>query len=1270
MACKSYLARGQQLSWRHAALALLLVMVACSPVPLNPAGQNLPAEQPAARSQANGPYHGLVNLKIDTGLASGKPGKVVDLSTLEARDFSIQANQYSAPLFEETLKAKGHPTEVTRTFHVSDTSQRYTLQVDRGTPATGIEVNLNGTTWIRPQSFGGAKRQAQVTTLLLQASNAIRIRTWGHGSVTVRVVSGGSAGTVFRRRGKQDDRILTQEERLRRNDVNIFDPANPDSLGGLLPYEGDAVLEIGGGEIPIGVSKADGTTAKILVGELKLLIKEPVEANVQALQERFPLELIRLENLFDDPFATFKVDLSAVSLSGLAADWQTLNQRSDRPPIQSAEFSSVNTAKTIAAAVALQVHAQDLMRSASLVDLGEKHQAAPSSIITQEQNTSLSFDPPSPPIPFSPPAVPVKSNQLWWLEADKAPKAWHYSMGRGAVVAVLDSEFGQLKLDSSTGNPKANRDFKDRVLYAGPGKEYLKSLGCGASNDPDCLDYNLKRSGHGLQVMDILAAGDNNSSGIVGVAPRAIVVPMAVNTYGELATQLNRIDTDLLAVDVINISLGKEVHSYDIFFSSLAYQEEVLLEILSMFFGANSPAQFAYKLGSVDLNLLKGIGRLVLRKKTIAVASGGNDGVGYDWDIANDKLINFPSSIPFVISAGAYEHNASGLPVRAHFVDVKDKSGNKFGSSNYGDVISIWAPGKNLWTKGYNGSGDPLWKYTEGTSMAAPQVAGVVALIKSVNKDLIYSDILDILRNQQNTASHSSFFPPNSATSSVFILNALTAMQDPRVGAKLARKYCLQYTFFGGPGSSIKGFSDVNDDIPGSGPVNPNLKGKALAAAMPEIQIGDTLEVLGWSQTERPNSMAPNDLEVIQATRLSTNTCRRAEFRISAAPPDNAPSDVQVWLLQGTQGKKVYPNEYIGIGIDGQDLQGIQIFIDGRLQPIKHLANNYVAFGLVPEVTPGVKDVIIQLAGGGSLTLEQALEVISLPHLQEIQSIPTTGATAMKAFDIGSETFMAVTNFYNQNPNAYNLYVDLFRWNGNQFTASQRIPAHGPYDIETFTINGEHYLAVAEYYHSQNHTFDFPSRIYKWNGSQFALFQSVPTHGASAWKHFTIGPDHYLMVANTATGTGGNVVNVNTQSELFKWNGTQFVSIQSIPTTAARDWEHLQVGEEHFLAVANEYNGSSYASSTNIFSEIYRWNGSQFTLLQRVHSEGARDWEAFSIGDRHFLALANLWGSTNSPSTAEKSKIYEWNGSAFVVAQTFEGLEAYALSWEHFTVND
>ena len=44
---------------------------------------------------------------------------------------------------------------------------------------------------------------------------------------------------------------------------------------------------------------------------------------------------------------------------------------------------------------------------------------------------------------------------------------------------------------------------------------------------------------------------------------------------------------------------------------------------------------------------------------------------------------------------------------------------------------------------------------------------------------------------------------------------------------------------------------------------------------------------------------------------------------------------------------------------------------------------------------------------------------------------------------------------------------------------------------------------------------------------------------------------------------------------------------QEIPTSGAFDFEEFTINEEHYLAVANYYNGSSF----NIASVIYKWNG-------------------------------------------------------------------------------
>jgi hypothetical protein len=156
------------------------------------------------------------------------------------------------------------------------------------------------------------------------------------------------------------------------------------------------------------------------------------------------------------------------------------------------------------------------------------------------------------------------------------------------------------------------------------------------------------------------------------------------------------------------------------------------------------------------------------------------------------------------------------------------------------------------------------------------------------------------------------------------------------------------------------------------------------------------------------------------------------------------------------------------------------------------------------------------------------------------------------------------------------------------------------------------------------------------------------------------------VVANHAEGPNGYHVDADVDSVLYKWNGTQFVNHQYIPTRGARDWEYIEFDNQRFLAVANEYNGFSYPSSTDIYSKIYRWDGNQFVEFQSVHSEGARDWQAYHIGDRHFLALANLYGSTQSPSTAEPAKVYEWNGTQFAEFQLFH---YPVVSWTHALVD-
>ena len=77
---------------------------------------------------------------------------------------------------------------------------------------------------------------------------------------------------------------------------------------------------------------------------------------------------------------------------------------------------------------------------------------------------------------------------------------------------------------------------------------------------------------------------------------------------------------------------------------------------------------------------------------------------------------------------------------------------------------------------------------------------------------------------------------------------------------------------------------------------------------------------------------------------------------------------------------------------------------------------------------------------------------------------------------------------------------------------------------------------------------------------------------------------------------GNNINDPNIDSKVYKWNGVTFAEFQSIPTIGAWDWEAFEIGGEHYLAVANNYDGQS-STGYNIDSKVYKWNGAALTSV-------------------------------------------------------------------------
>jgi serine protease len=77
-----------------------------------------------------------------------------------------------------------------------------------------------------------------------------------------------------------------------------------------------------------------------------------------------------------------------------------------------------------------------------------------------------------------------------------------------------------------------------------------------------------------------------------------------------------------------------------------------------------------------------------------------------------------------------------GVDISAPGGDSKFPGESPFGSR--GKIISTWNDGKTVETT-------PTYQGEEGTSMAAPVVAGVVALIYSVKPNITFDQVWDVL---------------------------------------------------------------------------------------------------------------------------------------------------------------------------------------------------------------------------------------------------------------------------------------------------------------------------------------------------------------------------------------------------------------------------------------------------------------------------------------------------------------------------------------------
>ncbi|MBU1913623.1 MAG: S8 family peptidase, partial [Candidatus Thermoplasmatota archaeon] len=129
----------------------------------------------------------------------------------------------------------------------------------------------------------------------------------------------------------------------------------------------------------------------------------------------------------------------------------------------------------------------------------------------------------------------------------------------------------------------------------------------------------------------------------------------------------------------------------------------------------------------------------------VTVAASGNSGSSY---------ISYPAAYPSVIAVGAI-----------------DSTNRRASFSNFGDGLDVMAPGVGIYSTRGGGDG---YHDLSGTSTAAPYVAGVVALMLSVNPALTTAEVGSVINS---TASDISMTGYDTATG-WGIVDAFTAVNQ------------------------------------------------------------------------------------------------------------------------------------------------------------------------------------------------------------------------------------------------------------------------------------------------------------------------------------------------------------------------------------------------------------------------------------------------------------------------------------------------------------
>ncbi|KAA9393081.1 hypothetical protein FCK90_13970, partial [Kocuria coralli] len=300
------------------------------------------------------------------------------------------------------------------------------------------------------------------------------------------------------------------------------------------------------------------------------------------------------------------------------------------------------------------------------------------------------------------------------------PAAWSRGTGRGQVIAVVDTGIAS--------HPDVNGKLVQGRDMVSNWANNFSIDGDGRDSDPTDPGDRPGTSGcyatwHGTHVAGVAAASTNNGIGVAGVARDARIMPVRV-----LGSCTLGYESDIAAG--IRWAAGAQVDG-----STAPTRATVINMSLNLIGSCSTTMQ-----GAIDFA--------------------------------------YNRNIPVVVSAGNANRDASNYPpancARTIVVGAADHLGNRAGYSNFGPGVDVLAPGGtasvpiiSTMNTGSTTYGSPNYAYKYGTSMAAPFVAGTVAMMREANPSLSVDQIERTLKSTSSGQLGTLQVAPHQAVGAV-----------------------------------------------------------------------------------------------------------------------------------------------------------------------------------------------------------------------------------------------------------------------------------------------------------------------------------------------------------------------------------------------------------------------------------------------------------------------------------------------------------------------